>query len=318
MRSCGGCRSPTTAAAPRSLEVTSYAEVVLAPADADLAHPAFSNLFVETCACRDRDALICARAPARPAASRPYLVHVLSGRGAAGRRTQYETDRARFVGRGRTVEQSARAAAGTDAAVEYHRRRCSIRSSACARPCACRRAAPPGSPFTTGYADSEDAARQLIEKYHDRRAVARALALASTHSQIELRHLGLDRRGHLALPAAGGPAALRRSAAARRARRSQANARGQSRAVEIRHLRRPADPADPDLRGTEFAAVSRTAEGARISAAQGACLRSRRAERARVELPPGSAGLAAADRRKQSRAGLDRSGRAACSCAAPT
>ena len=35
----------------RSLDLTSYAEVVLAPADADLAHPAFSNLFVETSAC---------------------------------------------------------------------------------------------------------------------------------------------------------------------------------------------------------------------------------------------------------------------------
>ena len=34
----------------RNLELTSYAEVVLAPGDADLAHPAFSNLFVETTA----------------------------------------------------------------------------------------------------------------------------------------------------------------------------------------------------------------------------------------------------------------------------
>ena len=42
-----------------------------------------------------------------------------------------------------------------------------------------------------GYADNEAARERLIEKYHDRRAVARALALASTHSQIELRHLGL-------------------------------------------------------------------------------------------------------------------------------
>ena len=38
--------------------------------------------------------------------------------------------------------------------------------------------------FTTGFADTDSGARLLIEKYHDRRAVARALALASTHSQI--------------------------------------------------------------------------------------------------------------------------------------
>jgi cyclic beta-1,2-glucan synthetase len=45
--------------------------------------------------------------------------------------------------------------------------------------------------FTTAYADDEDSARRLIDKYQDRRAVARALGLASTHSQIELRHLSL-------------------------------------------------------------------------------------------------------------------------------
>src|SRR5262249_31442184 len=54
---------------------------------------------------------------------------------------------------------------------------------------------PPGATarvaFATGYADSEADAYRLIEKYADRRAVARALALASTHSQIELRHLNL-------------------------------------------------------------------------------------------------------------------------------
>ena len=54
---------------------------------------------------------------------------------------------------------------------------------------------PPGGTarlsFTTAYADNEEAARRLIDKYHDRRAVARALAFAGTHSQVELRHLGL-------------------------------------------------------------------------------------------------------------------------------
>src|SRR5688572_29640280 len=38
----------------RHLELTSYAEVVIAPADADLAHPAFANLFVETIAVPER------------------------------------------------------------------------------------------------------------------------------------------------------------------------------------------------------------------------------------------------------------------------
>ena len=93
-------------AVTRSLELTSYAEVVLAPADADLSHPAFSNLFIETRSVPERDALICVRRP-RSGGQRLYLVHVLSGRGRMGVATQYETDRARFIGRGGTLERPA-------------------------------------------------------------------------------------------------------------------------------------------------------------------------------------------------------------------
>ena len=53
--------------AARSFDLTSYAEVVLAPGDADLAHPAFSNLFIETVAVPERDALICDQAAAHAA-----------------------------------------------------------------------------------------------------------------------------------------------------------------------------------------------------------------------------------------------------------
>ncbi len=173
---------------PRSLDVTSYAEVVLAPPDADLAHPVFSNLFVETKAVVERDALICDRRP-RAGGTRPYLVHVLSGRGRAGPATQYETDRARFIGRGRTLARplalfSADPLSGTTGPVLDPI--VSLRQSIRLPPGGTARLA-----FTTGFAESERDALRLIDKYHDRRAVARALALAGTHSQIELRHFGL-------------------------------------------------------------------------------------------------------------------------------
>ena len=103
--------------------------------------------------------------------------------------TQYETDRARFIGRGRALDRPV-AMASKAAAVEHHR----PRSRSDRQPPAVGAASTGGTArltFTTGFADTEAAARALIEKYHDRRAVARALALASTHSQIELRHLGL-------------------------------------------------------------------------------------------------------------------------------
>jgi cyclic beta-1,2-glucan synthetase len=172
----------------RTLDLTSYAEVVLAPPSADLAHPAFSNLFIETIAVPERDALICVRRP-RSGTERPYLIHVLTGRGRIGGVTQFETDRARFIGRGRTIE-SPIALVGNELL--------SNTTGPVLDPIVSLRQSirlPPGGTarlsFTTGYADSEDSARRLIEKYHDRRAVARALALASTHSEIEMRHLGL-------------------------------------------------------------------------------------------------------------------------------
>jgi len=172
----------------RSFDLTSYAEVVLAPGDADLSHPAFSNLFVETIAVPERDALMCVRRP-RSGTDRVHLIHVLSGRGRLGGATEYETDRARFIGRGRGVDRpialstAARLSNTTGPVLDPI---VSLRQSVRIPPGATARIA-----FTTGFAADEAEARRLIEKYHDRRAVARALALASTHSQIELRHLGL-------------------------------------------------------------------------------------------------------------------------------
>ena len=186
---------------PRRLDLTSYAEVVLAPGDADLSHPAFSNLFVETRSVKERDALIAVRRP-RAGNDRRYLVHVLSGRGRGGAPTQYETDRRRFVGRGGTLERPlalARTAPLSNTTGAVLDPIVSLRLTLRLPPGATARVA-----FTTGYAETEEAALLLIEKYHDRRAVARALALASTHSQIELRHLGLTVDQTMAFQRLGG------------------------------------------------------------------------------------------------------------------
>ncbi len=207
----------------RHLELTSYAEVVLAPGDADLAHPAFSNLFVETRAIPERDALICVRRP-RAGTDRTFLVHVLSGRAPGGVPTQYETDRAQFIGRGGTLASPAAMARGSAL---------SQTTGAVLDPIVSLRHAVRLAPrttvrltFTTAYADSEEAAQHLIEKYHDRRAVARALALASTHSQIEMRHLGLTIEDTLLFQRLGGrllyaDAGLRAADAIEQNRRNQ-------------------------------------------------------------------------------------------------
>ena len=213
----------------------------------------------------ERDALICARRPRT--GSRPPLPGPRAQRPRPARR------RDRIRNRSRALRRPRPHAGRSDRAVRHGAARrtppapCSIRSSACARSCGFRPAAPRGWRSPPALPTAKRRRAQLIEKYHDRRAVARALALASTHSQIELRHLGLTVEDTIALPAAGRPAAVRRSAAARRPRRSRRNRRGQRRAVEVRHLRRPADPAaSRHRRRRRAAAVPRAAEGARVPA----------------------------------------------------
>ncbi|MCU7856983.1 MAG: cyclic beta 1-2 glucan synthetase, partial [Candidatus Thiodiazotropha sp. (ex Lucinoma borealis)] len=87
----------------RHIEVTSYAEVVLAALNADLAHRSFSNLFVQTEILPERQAILCTRRPRTPGEQVPWMFHLLAAPGAVSDEPSYETDRARFIGRGRTA-----------------------------------------------------------------------------------------------------------------------------------------------------------------------------------------------------------------------
>jgi len=81
----------------RRLDVTSLAEVVLFPADAHAAHPAFSKLFLQTQHVAEQRSLLVSRRPRDPHETHPVLVHALLEPG----EIEFETDRARFHGRGR-------------------------------------------------------------------------------------------------------------------------------------------------------------------------------------------------------------------------
>ena len=174
----------------REIELTSYSEVVLAPHAADLAHPAFSNLFIESSAVPDFDAIMCARRP-RAHEGRLYMGHVLAGRPRVGDAIEFETDREHFIGRGGTTRRPA---------ALTHNAPLSGATGAVLDPIVSIRVrvrVPPGVTvrvsFATVVAENEDGVRALIEKYHDPQVCGRAFALASTHSEIELRHLGVTR-----------------------------------------------------------------------------------------------------------------------------
>jgi cyclic beta-1,2-glucan synthetase len=173
----------------REIEVTSYAEVVLGSPSEDFVHPAFGKLFVETSYEAASHALLCSRRPRRPEDGALLAVHVLAIEGRLSGAVEWETDRARFLGRGRglrnPVALEGRALTGTTGAVldPVVSLRYRIRLS------------PGGSArisFSTGVTTSRETALALAQKYHDPGAAARTFALAHTHAQMTLRHLGIS------------------------------------------------------------------------------------------------------------------------------
>ena len=173
----------------REIDVTSYVEVVLgSPAD-DLAHPAFGKLFLETEYLPQSSALLCRRRPREPDAPGAWAVHVVSLEGRPQGPTEWETDRARFLGRGNGPDHpqalDGRALSGTTGVVLDPslslRQRIRLAPGASVRLC-----------FATGAAPDRATAEALAQKYHDPSAASRAFALAFTHAQSGLRHLGIS------------------------------------------------------------------------------------------------------------------------------
>jgi cyclic beta-1,2-glucan synthetase len=87
----------------RDIELTSYAEVVLAPAASDTAHPAFSNLFVSTEFAADVGAVLATRRRQSTDEASVWATHLAVVEGDEVGPAQFETDRARFLGRGRDI-----------------------------------------------------------------------------------------------------------------------------------------------------------------------------------------------------------------------
>jgi cyclic beta-1,2-glucan synthetase len=173
----------------REIDVTSYAEIVLAPPADDLAHPAFGKLFLETEYLADSAALLCHRRARDPREPAVWAVHVLSLEGRPQGPVEWETDRARFLGRGRDTDGPAaldgRALSGTTGVVLDPilslRQRIRLVPGASVR-----------LSFATGIASDRETAEALAQKYHAPSAASRTFALAFTHAQSGLRHLDIS------------------------------------------------------------------------------------------------------------------------------
>jgi cyclic beta-1,2-glucan synthetase len=173
----------------REIELTSYGEIVLAPPDADRAHPAFANLFVETEWRPSETAILATRRPRASTEAVRWLAHVAAvGPELVGDVT-FETDRAKFVGRGRSVrnpvamEPSARLTGSAGAVLDpIFALRVRVRLA----PGQSARVA-----FTTLVAETRERAVELADLYRQPYSAQRALDLSWTRTQVELRDLGL-------------------------------------------------------------------------------------------------------------------------------
>ena len=174
----------------RQIELTSYAEIALAPQAADAAHPAFQNLFVQTEFAPEIGALLATRRP-RSGDEKPiWAAHVAAVEDETGGVIQYETDRARFLGRGRSVRSpvsviDGRPLSNTVGAVldPIFSLRCRVKLA-------------PGATahaiFSTVVAESREQVLDLADKYRESATFERAATLAWTHAQVQLHHLGIE------------------------------------------------------------------------------------------------------------------------------
>ncbi|MBF0377160.1 MAG: cyclic beta 1-2 glucan synthetase [Desulfamplus sp.] len=208
----------------RQIEVTSYAEVVLASQASDALHPAFSNLFVETEIIPLHRAILCSRRPRSEGEHSPWMFHLMAVHGAEVEEVSYETDRMRFIGRGNTVANPSamkKAKAVNDPKVsndpktindsEAVNNSKNSNASSDSPDSSDMLSGSQGSVFDpivairylitllpnesatinmiSGIAENRYAALTLVEKYQDRRLADRVFDLSWTHGQVFLRHL---------------------------------------------------------------------------------------------------------------------------------
>jgi cyclic beta-1,2-glucan synthetase len=171
----------------RTIDLTSYAEVVLATPAADATQTAFGNLFVQTEIVPEQRAVLCTRRPRSSGEQAPWMFHLVATNGNSNNQISFETDRLRFIGRGRSaispqamttpgmLSGSAGSVLDPIAAI-----RCEITLDA-------EQSAT--MDLVTGVAETRDACMALVGRYQDRHLADRVFDLAWTHSGVTLRQI---------------------------------------------------------------------------------------------------------------------------------
>jgi cyclic beta-1,2-glucan synthetase len=173
----------------RVIESTTYLEVVLASLGADLAHPIFSNLFIQTEYVPEITTLIASRRPRSSSEEPVWMAHVISLDSNALGEIEYETDRSLFIGRGRTTHNP----------IAIEQKKLSNTVGSVLDPILSIRSRIRIEPsetavitYSTIFAQSREEIFRLAEKFHETSSYERTSNLAWTQAQVKLHYLGID------------------------------------------------------------------------------------------------------------------------------
>ncbi|MFP5108616.1 GH36-type glycosyl hydrolase domain-containing protein [Neobacillus sp. C211] len=172
------------------LEVTTFVELALSNPIADIAHTAFSKLFIRTAFHAESGCLIAGRRPREANDQTLWSAHSLMVDGDTLGSVEFETDRASFIGRGyrlsnpQGIRTRLRGKVGSvaDPAFVMRRRIC----------------IEPGKQIrlvaVTSVSETKEDAIEIVRKFAPNQAVERAFQLSWNRGQIEIRNLHLTNK----------------------------------------------------------------------------------------------------------------------------
>lgn len=173
---------------PVTLEITSYAELVMSDQNSELSHPAFNNLFISTEFDENTESLIAIKKPRNSNEGEQFIFKTVSFIGAETGMIQYETNRTSFIGRGRSLSNPIaldKLLDNTEGVVLEPI--LSLRKSVSIQPYQKAKII-----YSMGVAKSKSEAKELIGKYKNSFVIDDQLKLSEIQASVEMSYLDLD------------------------------------------------------------------------------------------------------------------------------